>query len=48
MATLAAKDTDMDIEQALKETGFSRCSFKADGHDKCDECNKYIIRASND
>ena len=37
----------MNIEQALKETGFVRCEFKADGHDPCDKCNEPIKRGAD-
>ena len=37
----------MNIEQALKETGFVRCSFKSDGDDKCDLCSKPIKKGAD-
>ena len=37
----------MDIEQALNETNFVRCNFKADGEDKCDSCAKQIKKGKS-
>ncbi len=37
----------MDLEEALKFTGFTLCEFKFDGKDECCTCGKIIKKGSN-